>query len=251
MKKKKRGTVAKPRKEEAPSFRPLEAALRARLNRGPDKQAPAEKATPVIQPATPPPTSPASGSQDSDLSEADRALLQQFMAGTIPLDRKGNRIPRTASSLEGRSLPKAPPGPDPDDEARARLRALVEGTSTFEVVDDGSRIEGRRTDVDPRALRRLRHGVHPVDGTLDLHGLTLDEAKRAVEGFIVERHRSHDRVLLIIHGKGMHSLGGQGVLRGEIGAWLSAGPASRHVACFATARDEDGGSGAVYVALRR
>ena len=52
-------------------------------------------------------------------------------------------------------------------------------------------------------------------------------------------------VLTLDHGKGM------GVLRGEIAAWLSQGRARDHVAAFATAREEDGGEGAVYVALRR
>jgi DNA-nicking Smr family endonuclease len=41
------------------------------------------------------------------------------------------------------------------------------------------------------------------------------------------------------------------VLRGEIAAWLSQGRAREHVAAFATARKDDGGEGAVYVALRR
>ena len=57
-----------------------------------------------------------------------------------------------------------------------------------------------------------------------------------------------ERCVLVIHGKGHHSAG-SGVLRGEISAWLSQGRAREHVAAFATAHDEDGGEGAVYVAL--
>jgi DNA-nicking Smr family endonuclease len=55
----------------------------------------------------------------------------------------------------------------------------------------------------------------------------------------------------VIHGKGAHSPQGAGVLRGEIGAWLSQGKASEHVAAFSTATAHDGGEGAVYVLLRR
>lgn len=238
-----RSAKPKKKKETSPSFRPLESALRKSLAKEPTRE---------VTPAPPPPPPPSPTSQAGDsLSLDDQALLRQFMAGTVPLDRGSGRIPRTASKLEARELPSVPEGPDPDDEARARLRELVAGTSTFETVDDGVHIEGRRADVDPRSLRRLRHGVLPIDGRLDLHGMKLDEAKRAVEVFIAERKRSHDRVLLIIHGKGTHSLGGVGVLRGEIGAWLSSGPASHSVACFATARDMDGGTGAVYVLLRK
>lgn len=246
--KKKGGRGSKPRAKDEVVFRPLEAALREKL-KGKEKNEPPEAAKPAPPPKAPPPPEP---SRD-DLSASDQELLRQFLAGTVPLDAKSNRIPRTASSLDRRVVvpTQGPPLPDPDDEARARLRALVEGTSTFEVVDDGSRIEGRRADVDPRTLRRLRHGVMPIDARIDLHGMSRDEAKRAVEDFLARRRHAYERVVLIIHGKGEHSPRGMGVLRGEVGAWLSEGPASRHVACFATARDEDGGGGAVYVLLRR
>jgi DNA-nicking Smr family endonuclease len=60
-----------------------------------------------------------------------------------------------------------------------------------------------------------------------------------------------EHCVIVIHGKGVHSPQGAGVLRGEIGAWLSQGKASEHVAAFATATAKDGGEGAVYVLLRR
>lgn len=239
-----RKSKAKKTKKEAPFFRPLEAALRDKLAKEAAKKKQAASPKPAQKPPPPSPDEP-------DFSEDDRSLFRQYMAGTVPLDRKGARIPRTASSLEQRIEKPAKDAPDPDDEARARLRALVEGTSPFEVVDDGLHIEGKRADVDSRSLRRLRHGKLPIDARLDLHGMTLAEAKREVQAFVLRCRQSHERVLLIIHGKGNNSVGGVGVLRGEIGAWLSEGPASHHVACFATARNEDGGSGAIYVKLRK
>lgn len=246
--KKKGGRRSKPTQRDAVVFRPLEGPLREKLTEQKKKQAPEAKApeAPPVKPAAPEP-------RRDELSFSDQELLRQFLAGTVPLDdARPSRIPRTASTLDRRVvIPQGPPPPDPDDEARERLRALVEGTSTFEVIDDGFRIEGRRADVDPRTLRRLRHGMLPIDARIDLHGMTRDEAKRAVEEFLASRRQAYERVVLIIHGKGEHSPRGMGVLRGEVGAWLSEGPASRHVACFATARDEDGGTGAVYVLLRR
>jgi DNA-nicking Smr family endonuclease len=59
-----------------------------------------------------------------------------------------------------------------------------------------------------------------------------------------------ERCVLVIHGKG-ENRPGAGVLRGEIAAWLSQGRAREHVAAFVTANAEDGGEGALYVALRR
>jgi DNA-nicking Smr family endonuclease len=131
------------------------------------------------------------------------------------------------------------------------MRSLVVEGLRFETVDDGEHLEGRRLDVDPRELRRLRRGQYAIDGKLDLHGLGADEARHAVEAFVKKRAREGDRVVLVVHGKGNHSPRGRGVLRGEIAAWLSQGRSARHVAAFATAPDDHGGTGAVLVLLAR
>lgn len=173
------------------------------------------------------------------------------MAGVHALPGgRADRIPLTASKLE-RADRDAPSAADPDDDARARMRSLVSDGLRFETVDDGERLEGRRIDVDPRELRRLRRGQYAVDGRIDLHGLGADEARHAIEAFIKKRAREGDRALLIVHGKGSHSPRGHAVLRGEIAAWLSQGRSSRHIAAFATAPDDQGGTGAVLVLLAR
>ena len=101
------------------------------------------------------------------------------------------------------------------------------------------------------ALRRLRRGLLPIDARVDLHGSTAREARTQLELFLRTMRTRGERCVLVIHGKGAHSPDGTGVLRGEISAWLSQGPASEHVAAFATATGGDGGEGAVYVLLRR
>jgi DNA-nicking Smr family endonuclease len=189
--------------------------------------------------------------------EDDALALHRMYAGVVPLDRKHERVSRQA-------LDRAAAGAGRDAAARAvaraaaeadavreHLRALIEGPARFEVSDDGVRVEGRRIDLAPDALRRLRRGLLPVDGRLDLHGMDAGEARAALEKFLAQMRARGERCVLVIHGKGLHSDGGTPVLRGEIGAWLSQGAASQHVAAFATARGEDGGEGAVYVLLRR
>lgn len=93
--------------------------------------------------------------------------------------------------------------------------------------------------------------MYAVDGKLDLHGMSLEEAREAVTTFVKRRQSEGDRVIAIIPGRGSHSPRGIGVLRGEIGAWLSDGRAARHVAAFATAPDDMGGAGALLVLLAR
>ncbi|WP_437659508.1 Smr/MutS family protein [Sorangium sp. So ce1182] len=172
-----------------------------------------------------------------------------YMAGVRVLEDRVNRIPVTASRVERAPLPTI--ASDPDEDARSRMRSLVIDGIKFEITDDSERIEGRRLDVDPRELRRLRRARYALDGTLDLHGLRLEAAREAVEAFVCKRQRDGDRVVAIVHGKGSHSPGGHAVLRGEIAAWLSHGRVARHVAAFATAPEGEGGAGALLVLLAR
>ena len=173
-----------------------------------------------------------------------------YMSGVRALPGRASRIPLTASRIE-----RAPAGIAPlldlDLGARAQMRSLITEGVRFETTDDGERVEGRRLDVDPRELRRLRRAQYAIDGKLDLHGHGVDDARRAVETFVKKRAELGDKVVAIVHGKGNHSPRQHGVLRGEIGAWLSQGRAARHVLAFATPPEDEGGTGAVLVLLAR
>ena len=173
-----------------------------------------------------------------------------YMSGVRALSGKASRIPLTANRIE-RAPAAATPPPDLDVGARAQMRSLITEGVRFETTDDGERVEGRRLDVDPRELRRLRRAQYAIDGKLDLHGHGVDDARRAVEAFVKKRAEIGDKVVAIVHGKGTHSPRQNGVLRGEIGAWLSQGRAARHVLAFATPPEDEGGTGAVLVLLAR
>jgi DNA-nicking Smr family endonuclease len=206
-------------------------------------------------PQPPPRPAAAKAPHESKASDDEALLLHRLFAGVKPLDRSRERVPtqRVARSASVERL--AERGPDAaDTEADAvheHLRLLVEGGARFEVTDDGQRVEGRRVDLPIEMLRRLRRGRLPVDARLDLHGLGVREARTQLEAFLQKARSRGERCAIVIHGKGAHSPQGAGVLRGEIGAWLSQGKASEHVAAFSTATAQDGGEGAVYVLLRR
>jgi DNA-nicking Smr family endonuclease len=194
------------------------------------------------------------GPKRSATEDDDALLLHRLYAGVEPLDRsRGGRLPKQAversSASEGKRVREAAQAEAA--EVHDRLRGLVEGRARFEVADDGHHVEGRREDVPMEAVRRLRRGLLPVDGRLDLHGMGAAEARAQLELFLRTMRARGERCVLVIHGKGEHSPGGVGVLRGEIAAWLSQGASSEHVAAFATASDPDGGEGATYVLVRR
>jgi DNA-nicking Smr family endonuclease len=184
-------------------------------------------------------------------------LLHRMYAGVTPLGGTRARVPKQevekpASGWAARAAQRAADAAAAEAAAvHERLRALVEGRERFEVADDGRRVEGRRIDLPMDVVRRLRRGSLPVDGRLDLHGMSVREARGQLELFLRTMRSRGERCVLVIHGKGEHSPDGMGILRGEIAAWLSQGASSEHVAAFATASEHDGGEGAVYVLLRR
>jgi DNA-nicking Smr family endonuclease len=202
-----------------------------------------------------PATSPPPRATPADPRE-DALLLHRLFAGVEPLDRsRGGRVPRQrverSSPIEEQPRQVRDAAQAEADAVHEHLRALVEGRPRFEVADDGERVEGRRVDLPAETLRRLRRGLMPVDGRLDLHGMGVAEARAQLELFLRTMGVRGERCVLVIHGKGGHSPGQQAVLRGEIAAWLSQGASSQHVAAFATSSASDGGEGAVYVLLRR
>ena len=201
-------------------------------------------------PSAPPPRAKTEAPEDEAL------LLHRLFAGVQPLDRsKGSRIAKQkvepSASVEQRAKRGAEEAQREADAVHEHLRTLVEGRARFEVADDGRRVEGRRVDLPMDTLRKLRRGLLPIDARLDLHGMGVREARAQLELFLRTMRSRGERCVLVIHGKGEHSVGGAGILRGEIAAWLSQGAASEHVAAFATAVDGDGGEGAIYVLLRR
>ena len=258
--KRSKSSAAKAAKKPAPpeelGFRPFkELGEKAQKARKAEKKAAAEGAgssaakTGAAKPAAarksvaPPPRAEAGG------EASDAETFARYMAGVKPLRGEAQRLPQTAEKVERRE--RVAPAVDLDVEARAAMRALVAEGVRFETTDDGERIEGRRLDVDPRELRRLRRGAFAVDGKLDLHGLGATDARQAVEAFVRKRALDGDKVVALVHGKGKHSPRQTAVLRGEIGAWLSQGRAARHVRAFATAPAEDGGGGVLLVLLAR
>ncbi len=62
---------------------------------------------------------------------------------------------------------------------RAELEGLIRGDVAFHLSDTDEFMEGAAADVDRRTRLRLRRGELSVQGHLDLHGLTRDEAHAA------------------------------------------------------------------------
>jgi DNA-nicking Smr family endonuclease len=87
-----------------------------------------------------------------------------------------------------------------------------------------------------------------VEDELDLHGLTVQQAEEKLRLYLYNSRTDRQRVVRVIHGKGLGSPNQQSVLRIKVTEWLSQ---SEHVLAFCPAGAADGGSGAVRVLLKR
>ncbi|HEY8427725.1 MAG TPA: Smr/MutS family protein [Sandaracinaceae bacterium] len=184
------------------------------------------------------------GRPSDALRGEDRIAYWDAYAGVIPL-RRGRPEPAAT-----KPPPVEPPARSPyDEEARARLAALVAGGVRFDIERDGDEIRGVRVGTPPHVLRELL-GARP-EATLDLHGMRADRAEQEVVRFVRAQQRRGARRVCIVHGKGLHSPGGVGVLRDAALHALTEGGAAPVVLAFATASSELGGSGALLVELTR
>lgn len=199
----------------------------------------------VVRPPTPVPSR-----KQRALAAEDATALSLAMQGVKPLagDRAG-RVAATTPKVATRTARVAPFQGGAEDEARKRLDRLVAEDVHFRIERDQDYVGGVRSEAQPRVLRELAR-VKRANQTLDLHGMTQREARDAVSGFVRNAHRDGLRVLCIIHGKGHHSEGGQGVLRDSVVEVLTETAAALRVLAFVTAPESLGGSGALLVELK-
>ena len=104
--------------------------------------------------------------------------------------------------------------------------------------------------MDRPTLDRLSKGRLPIEGRVDLHGMTQSEAHSLLLSFLQRAHASGVRYVLVITGKGFSS-GGDGVLKRQVPAWLSTPPFRALVSSHDLAARNHGGEGALYIRLRK
>jgi DNA-nicking Smr family endonuclease len=111
--------------------------------------------------------------------------------------------------------------------------------------------------LERRLRQRLSRGAQPIDSVIDLHGKRQDEAHEALRRFIIGAHAMGYAVILVVTGKGASGPNDQGfleergVLRRIVPHWLRMPDMRPYVIGFEPAAQHHGGSGALYVRIRR
>jgi DNA-nicking Smr family endonuclease len=177
---------------------------------------------------------------DGPVSHDPAELFRQVAGAVAPLKDKN------LADVE-RPVPAPRPRQREEDE-REVLREAIETPLSFEDrLDTGDEAAYLRTGLPRRVLTDLRRGRWVVQGELDLHGLTRDEARASLARFIALSLQQGRRCLRVIHGKGHGSPGRMPVLKHLSRGWLAQ---REDILAFCQARPHDGGDGALLVLLQ-
>jgi len=139
-----------------------------------------------------------------------------------------------------------------------RKRSQSPGTSKtdasgtrFRWPDPEDPFRAAATGMNDSTLLALARGEPEPEERIDLHGARRDGARRILAQRIESARARGLRAVVVIHGRGQHSPGGEAVLRDALPGWLSRGAVAKSVLAFAPAPDRLGGRGATMVLLRR
>jgi len=126
----------------------------------------------------------------------------------------------------------------------------VDGLSDQFVIDVGAEDElyWARDGVQDGQMRKLKAGQIAFEGSLDLHGLTVEKARQQLWDFIAEATRYEIRCVRVTHGKAARLDGKRPLIKSHVHTWLRQHP---QVLGFASCLPRHGGTGALYVMLKR
>ena len=172
--------------------------------------------------------------------DADASLFRRAMADVRPLESGDvvepvrRRVPAKARFARR----------DDNDVLEESLKADLEDTE----AGSGDSLNFYRTAVGRRGFRKLARGKYAIQAELDLHGMTVAEAREALRAFLETSLARGLTCVRIIHGKGLGSGQAGPILKRKVDVWLRQWDA---VLAFTSAKPVDGGTGALYVLLKK
>jgi DNA-nicking Smr family endonuclease len=163
-------------------------------------------------------------------------------------------VTRNIKPLKGRDTNKVRKPEKPDQNKSENHPVSLPGkASEQQVKSEGA---GSRS-VDRSTALKFQRGQMQIESRIDLHGYTRHEAKDLLSRHLTNCYKRGIRVVLVITGKGSRLAGDasdglhKGVLKKAVPDWLDEKPLSDIVLKYQTAKQRDGGEGALYILLRR
>jgi DNA-nicking Smr family endonuclease len=178
--------------------------------------------------------------QDDKKPREDSGLFRRLMGDARPIEQD-----KRAPDYKPKPRPKAR---FRREDENAVLKESLEADIDEIETGAGESLRFNRPSVGKRTMRKLARGNYSVQGEIDLHGLTVPEAKDALQEFMKESTRLGHTCVRVVHGKGLGSGNRGPILKIKVNNWLRRW---EEVLAFVSTRQVHGGTGAVYVLLRR
>ena len=177
------------------------------------------------------------------MQEDDFSLFKAAVRGVKPLahDRADTGKPRSNKAQIATRRANATVS---SDETR------IDGLSDQFVIDVGAEDElyWARDGVQEGQMRKLKAGQIPFEGSLDLHGLSVEKARELLWDFLAEAGKFEIRCVRVTHGKAARIDGRRPLIKSHVNTWLRQHP---QVLGFSSCLPRHGGTGALYVMLKR
>ncbi|WP_392537908.1 Smr/MutS family protein [Legionella sp. 227] len=177
---------------------------------------------------------------DDFLSDEDKALFREHMRSVKPLKKQTNQV------KVAQPKPSVPPKKNTPQVTQEKKKYYLSDMIVDTVLSE-TILSYSHPSLASQRFKALRHGQIPWEARLDLHGLKSENARDTLCQFIQTQAENNSRCILIIHGKGGYQ-GAPPVIKNLLNRWL---PQLDEVLAFHSALPRDGGSGAVYVLLKR
>jgi len=172
--------------------------------------------------------------------QEDENVFRDAMTGVNPLD--------FADAVHEPEKPKAKRLQYDDFEDEFIVNDPLSDELEVTEVDGGEVLSFCRDGIQKNVFKKLRSGGYRISDELDLHGSSIKQAKEILVYYLQEAVQFEGCCIRIIHGKGLSSGKQKSVLKTYINHWLSE---HERVLAFHSAKVKDGGTGAVYVLLKR
>ena len=173
----------------------------------------------------------------------EEELFREAMSGVTPLQHdkayheaerpqiKSNRANFSVNSFE----------------EEIQVQDTLSDAFKIEAVDNEEVLSFCKNGVQKSVFKKLRTGSYRISDELDLHGCTLKQAKKILLYYLQEAVQFEACCVRIIHGKGHRSRNNKPVLKTHLNHWLRE---HQRVLAFHSAKEKDGGTGALYVLLK-
>lgn len=102
--------------------------------------------------------------------------------------------------------------------------------------------------IDHKTYKLIATKKIKIDGRIDLHKRTQEEAKSDLQKFFASAQVNSQKIVLVITGKGVEN---KGILKANVPRWLEIAPLDKYVNGFCVAHKNHGGDGALYVRIRK